>query len=328
MMRISRCQCAQPTCIASISIILLAFTVLASPAAQADESIDLDSLTQETREAILEFQQIYSLEAGQVLKRVSPPYPPGRVEVYRRKMERQAKLIPEGPDYFIFRFGGEGKTTFPLRGRLRYSQLGWVGDEGRPVGSLIESFTDISPRNMIGDAELIGTKVAGDWIVRSGSSDEERLTQFAEILRHQCGLPIRFEQAEVKRPVIVVRGEYRYRPLAGNRSDTDEYGDRYDVIALFEHDPSEVKQTITAREFDRFCRFLGDRINRPVINEVDEEPEHMLCLAYHPADLRRAKAHGKVDGVALLAHLHSQTGLRFEIELRSMPVLIVQRTEH
>ena len=241
-MRISRCQFARPACIASISIILLAFTVLASTAAQAGESIDLDSLPQETREAILEFQQIYSLEAGQVLKRVSPPYPPGRVEVYRRKMERQAKLIPEGPDYFIFRFGGEGKATFPLRGRLRYSQLGWVGDEGKPVGSLIESFTDISPRNMIGDAELIGTKVAGDWIVRSGAGDEELLTQFAEILRHQCGLPIRFEQAEVKRPVIVVRGEYRYQPLAGNRSHTDEYGDRYDVIALFEHDPSEVKQ--------------------------------------------------------------------------------------
>ena len=142
-------------------------------AAQAGtKSIDLDSLPQETHEAILEFQQIYSLEAGQVLKRVSPPYPPGRVEVYRRKMERQAKILPEGPDYFIFRLSGDGKVTLPLHERLRYSQLGWVGDEGKPVGSLIESFTDISPRNMIGDAELIGTKVAGDWIVRSGATDE------------------------------------------------------------------------------------------------------------------------------------------------------------
>ena len=108
-MRIPRCQFARPACITSISIILLAFTVLASTATQAGESIDLDSLPQETREAILEFQQIYSLEAGQVLKRVSPPYPPGRVEVYRRKMKRQAKLLPEGPDYFIFRLSGDGK---------------------------------------------------------------------------------------------------------------------------------------------------------------------------------------------------------------------------
>ena len=205
-MRIPTCQFARPACIASISITLLAFTVLASPAAQAGESIDLDSLPQETREAILKFQQIYRLEAGQVVKRISPPYPTGRLEVYRRKMERQAKLIPEGPDYFIFRHSGHGRTTFPLRGRLRYSQLGWVGDEGKPVGSLIESFTDISPRDMIGDAELVATKVAGDWIVRSGTGTKDLLMQFAEILRQQCDLPIRFEQAEVKRPVIVVRG--------------------------------------------------------------------------------------------------------------------------
>ena len=74
-MRIPTCQFARPACIASIFITLLAFTVLASPAAQADESIDLDSLPQETREAILKFQQIYRLEAGQVVKRIPPPLP-------------------------------------------------------------------------------------------------------------------------------------------------------------------------------------------------------------------------------------------------------------
>ena len=133
-------------------------------------------------------------------------------------MERQAKSLPEGPDYFIFRFGGRGKATFPLRGRLRYSQLGWVGDEGKPVGSLIESFTDISPRNMIGDAELIGTKVAGDWIVRSGASDEERLTQFAEILRHHADCP--FGSSKPGARNLSRSREHRYQPLAGNRSTT------------------------------------------------------------------------------------------------------------
>jgi hypothetical protein len=242
-------------------------------------------------------------------------------------MERQAKLIPEGPDYFIFRHSGHGRTTFPLQGRLPYSQLGWVGDEGKPVGAPIESFTDISPRDMIGDAELVATKVAGDWIVRSGTGAKDLLMQFAEILRQQCDLPIRFEQAEVKRPVIVVRGQYRYQPIAKNRTHTDEWGDHFDRIDLFEHDHGEVTQSISCRSFDKFCRFVGDRINRPVINEAGREPDNFLSVGYRPADLRRAKAHGKIDEVSLLAHLHKQTGLRFENELRSMRVLIVRRTE-
>ncbi len=214
----------------------------------ADEAEEQGSPPDEDSRRLLdEFRTTYALPDDAVVKRVAPPFTAGRMEYYRVYEARQAKILPEGPDtmWFYWRHA----TAKPRRlgeGNLNRGGMGWIGDDGNPVAALITKLTGgyyhhhhgkggVQSYELLGDQELRGTRITGDWVVRAGASSEEIVEGLETVLREQCSLPIRLSLKEADRKVLVAKGKYSYSPLPGNGNQLDEYGD-YHRVDIFDKD--------------------------------------------------------------------------------------------
>ena len=257
----------------------------ASPSSAPNDASDL---------LLEEFQQTYALPDGKVVKRVPPPYVPGRLAFYRVHDAEQARIIPEGPEFMLFKWDRRTPdplpTDWPREGRLSEAEMGWVGGKGQEVAYLVESITGIHPYEIQGDHQLLQTGVSGDWVFRDGVAPKKLLQGLQDALRTECKLPIRFRLVRKDCQVIVATGQYTFQPLPGNADYTDEAFVPWDRIDVYEKDRSALVEEgggTLDDVFDIIARF----INRPVVNEVSRLPQNAVCWhwsarRYHEAQQR------------------------------------------
>jgi len=321
--------------------------VAKQPDAAPEASDDADS-----KRLLEEFQRAYALPDGQVVRRVARPFTPGRLEFYRVHHARQAKSIPEGPEYMWFKWDRIKPKHPPINwaslheGRLSTGGMGWVGGEGVSVAGLVNTFTKIRSYEMLGDRKLKFTFIPGDWVVRDGVPAEKMLQGLGAVLREECNVPVRLRLAEADRPVIVVAGTYTYRPMPGRRTVTEDHKfgyegsdlQDYDQLEIFQHDRDGLTQ-VRSGNFDELLSFLTDRIHRPVIDGGVKLPatmtspkpsqrEHLLeWRSREWWKIRDAIADGTLDTAAILKHLSDQTGLTFSEGTRRGRVVLIERAE-
>ena len=276
-----------------------------------------------------EFQRTYALPDNKVVKRVPPPYVPGRLAFYRVHDAEQARIIPEGPEFMLFRWDQRTPNPLPAdwprEGRLSEAEIGWVGGKGQEVAYLVESFTGIHPYEMQGDPQLMQTGVSGDWVIRDGVAPKKLLQGLQAALRTECRLPIRFRLVQKDCQVIVATGQYAFQPLPGNADYTDEAFLPWDRIDVYEKDRSTIVEEgggTLDDVFDIVARF----INRPVVNEVSRLPQNSVCWHWSARRYHEAQR-GDVDEPAILKHVSEQTGLTFTEKTRPVRVLLVERAE-
>ena len=288
-----------------------------------------------SKQLLAEFRRIYALPDDKVVKRVPPPFSPGRLEFYRVHDAEQAKSIPKGPEYMWFRC--DVKSALPdatREGRLFRAGMGWVGGQGVPIADLVEGFTarayapstGIHSYEMEGDRKLMWMRVQGDWVIRDDVPAEKMLQGFEAVLREECQVPIRFRLLREDRRVIVAEGRYAFRPLPGHAGLADESGVSWDRLDVFEKDGDKMTSDWGSSLDDVFS-IVGSFINRPVINEVSGRPENPVCCGYNVRRYNACRTSGGADEAAILKHLSEQTGLTFAEKTRRVRILLVERAE-
>ncbi|MFZ2148619.1 MAG: M56 family metallopeptidase [Sedimentisphaerales bacterium] len=253
------------------------------------------------------FDKVYHLEEEQVLKRIAPPFIPERKDYYFEQVPDQARAIPEGPRMMTFSWDGK---LDPEGGGF-----GGVRDLTEPLDLFgLQSYEYEGPE------ELLSLKLPGDWIVRTGTTIEERIKALEELLAEEIGCHLSFEKRIVERQVIVASGQFKFHPLSGTYNDSQLhlYSDKLD--------PDESSGGGTADSVAELLTEIGDNVGMPVIDETESYEEIRIPFGSHGScsleriknDVEKAR---KLD--MLLVNLTKQTELQFTVERRPVEVWFV-----
>jgi uncharacterized protein (TIGR03435 family) len=268
----------------------------------------------------------YGLEPGQDLRRVAPPFPPIRMEYYRTGHPLQSEAIKEGPSAMVFRWSDGKLNNWGMT-------FGDSADPGYNLTGVLDALLDIKSQQIDGPRDVLETRLAGDWVIREGASQESALNQLQEILQNEFKLPVKLEFREVDREVYVARGEYNLTPLPGQEGKgklilTDETIET-DEIQIFGTQlvPNSGAGGGTG-EFEEFLGWLGRWIGTPIVSEVDLKPTNQVSWHLHERSPSTEQSRGEDhDPKLVLGNITLQTGLTFTLEKRPVRILFVQREE-
>lgn len=272
---------------------------------------------QATSSPLAEFDQVYVLAEGQVLKRIAPPFVPDRLEYFRRTNPSQAKTIPDGPQ--VMRLGWSDQLH-PLS--MGYGNgLSQLGETLRGLG--LQRYEYDGPK------ELLDLAVPGDWIIRDGSTIQDRLAALEGILRDELKQPVRFERRIVERDTIVIRGDWQFHPSPdvqpGDSKYVNLYADEADAT-----DATKGSSGFGTSALPELFAIVGSYLNLPVADERSSPDTRQAVWRVH----RSALLLDMPDGPARLAkadlilkHLAEQTSLQFTREPRKVAVWFVSRAD-
>jgi Protein of unknown function (DUF3738) len=260
--------------------------------------------------ALKEFLEAYRLEPGQILKRLSLPRPEGVRIWWKQKYPNQVNY----PDQF-------GAMVFRWREPDQLDNWGGVvGGNGLVLRSLLSSLDrDIYSVEIEGDRKLLETVVTGDWIYRDGVDDERMVSSLESILQRTLRLRIAMTFRQVERDVVVARGQYRSSPVTGRPKNNVE------IYA---------KQIVKngggagggTGKFSMFLKWVGQWIERPVVNEVETPPKEELSWFYNSrSPFNEQMKREDHDEALVFQHLQEQTGLTFTRERRTIRILFIER---
>jgi beta-lactamase regulating signal transducer with metallopeptidase domain len=296
----------------------------------------------------------YGLDKDQNLRRIPPPFAPRRKEWYGVRFPTEEKRYPAGPKAIFLRWANNQLSV-----RSHFPDAGDPQDYDYRLGGLFDSLMGIKHQMVDGPPELLNQRISGDWVVRTGASDEQILKELAAILHNELSLSVRIEFREVQRLVYVVDGNYEHKPVLGGRDKETWIRDgktvTADAIEIFGNPPDlhPTKGFINGvGKFNEFLEYLGEWIDTPIISDVKAPPHDELVWSFYSrpfsteelededhykkfgsfeskSDTRRKKEMDERDQYAklVLANITAQTGLRFREEMRAVKTLFVSRTK-
>ncbi|MES1213040.1 MAG: hypothetical protein ABUL64_00500, partial [Singulisphaera sp.] len=195
---------------------------------------------------------------------------------------------------------------------------------GQSLAMLIDSVTGIKDQMIEGPKELLRKEITGDWIVRVGTKDFQRVKQLDKILREELQLPLHLQLLEVERPVFVLSGEYRYQPL-----DKQFFETKWRKVDIFgkARNPNSGAGGGSG-DFSDMLQWVGRWINTPVISDLASPPDDSFTWQLHlrHPDTKQTQAEDH-DPQMVMANFAAQTGLKFAQETRPVRILFVKRDE-
>jgi hypothetical protein len=285
---------------------------------------------------------VYRLTEGQALVLIPPLSAQPRLEWERtqgeiRRLEDEQvreRLARSGNDNR--RQGKNGRDPSPGGQSPPHYQC-FVWDAGidlhksRPVfigpvslKEALERIVELSAFDYEIARDLTDVNIPGDWVVRKGSSKEQRLAAFEKIVRESTGRAIVFRESRVERDVIVARGTFRFQPPAGtyNRAWIHVYADRLDP---------DTRGGGGSGSLARFVRRLGEvTLNRQVIDETEGDRDGEVHYGWHESGYIRKITDEKERAAKLqmvLDNVSRQTGLTFTIERRTVATWHIVETQ-
>ncbi len=245
------------------------------------------------------FYSIYSLEDGEVLKRIAPPF------------------IPERRGYFLFIQPGRYSPNTPHHvARLYFNWDGKLSIRGSSVGgaiprlnSILESVIGLGNSEYDIPPEILGADMSGDWIVRKDTPQEELLQALKQIVKDETAREIEFVKKKVETEVIIARGKYDFKPLP-NVKEENYVLICTDKMHAYIEGPGGGSGTVS-----KFLRWVGNRVQMPVIDETESEDIKIYWRNHDSSDLRRLRHNDELYNEKLkmlLNNLSRQTGLTFE----------------
>ena len=278
----------------------------------ANEPADSDSPRPDFREVYkAEFDKVYRLQKGQVLKRIAPPFIPEREVYYLVEHEHQARHIRTPPDYVTFHFTEENG--------LRNWGLGF-GNGTRTLASVLENTLGMKSYQYEGPKALLSLDLTGDWVVRPDASEAEKLVALGRIASEAHDRLLRFESRDVERDVIVATGRFNFSPLDGAADKSS--------VHLFVGQPNpDGGGGGGSGDFTKFLETLGTRVGVTVIDQTQVPPPTERISWRHEASayLTRETPGPAKDAklTELLGTVSKQTGVEFERARRKVPVWVV-----
>ena len=263
--------------------------------------------TAESIESLPAFADLYNLKPSEVLRRVAPPYIPGRKE-YFDNYNASHNLKSNPPT----------SAQFLMNDKLTLGLQTFGIDENQELETVLHNMLGLKRYEFEGSQSVLRTKVAGDWIVRSDATPQQRVQALGSILQTQMGMNIMIEKRNVEREVIVATGQFALTPLP----DPPEAKD-YPNSAIYIYTDNLRTQKWMGNSggstVDQFLNFLGDEINTQIINQ--SEPAGNKYLRYLTYDIPSSGNTADLD--RLLANIAKQTSLQFKRERRRLDIWIV-----
>ncbi|MEX2316449.1 MAG: hypothetical protein WD669_04805 [Pirellulales bacterium] len=271
-------------------------------------------------------QPAYRLAAGERFKHAPPPFSTTRQEywVTRSAMPGRAP-DPTRPGFMTFQ---------RVNGELDWKSASF----GTPtIGRLLDRVFNIKSHRIEGGESLLATELSGDWVLtwdpngsitgdpqKTYAVTAEDIEAFERIVQDELIEIVDFELREVKRPVYVVKGTYKYTQVP----DPDGK-----MRALRSDSPDEIKLLAGSRQksgsFGNFANMLeriGEFLNMPFVDETTTKTTkrqiQVSIFGPPPAD---AKPLDQATIDAALAGLTTQTGYTFSKEERPVKMLFIKR---
>lgn len=169
--------------IRKLKIVILGFA-LVLPGAQ----------TRPTEEWRPEFDKVYALADGEILKRVPPPFIDERFEFLGSRAEGRD---PSGLAAMVIEWR---KDPFLRSGH------GNAAGEGLPLSRILEFVLELKPYEIDAPREMLDREFPGDWVVRPGADAQRLLDSLARIMGDDAGVQYQFSARKEKCEVVVVRG--------------------------------------------------------------------------------------------------------------------------
>jgi RNA polymerase sigma factor (sigma-70 family) len=263
-----------------------------------------------------EFEEVYRLKDGEVVKRIAPPFPACREE-YARAEKYLDEDSPFGADDLRMMLRWDGKRAG--NAILTFSAKGPIPPSWFTVGDLVH-FSAGSSVAVEGDPALLKAYVTGDFVVRDGAPAEKLVPGLESILRDECELPVKVRLAEVEREVVVARGKFESRPRDGRQKN--------EIDVFSRHPIPGTRAGGGSGDLARFLLGVEAFTRRRIVSEVDQPPTGTLSWYFH----RRAPATAEeqaadTDAEAVFKTVAAQTGLTFTTTKKKVPVIFVERVK-
>ncbi len=271
-------------------------------------------------------KEAYRLEEGQHVRHVPLPFSELRTTYYRVGHPHQAEAIPNPPTHMLFHWADGKLTNWGM-------SFGGPPVTGQSLESIITSVTNFASQEIENSSDLVDKRIAGDWVIRLGADLEKRLPQLEAILRKELSLPIRLEIKTVEREVYVASGTYKLTPLEGQKAQgelhlTDKTitTDKVHIFGkAFVHNSGAGGGT---GDFEEFLKALGNWIDVPIVNEVEQAPSREISYSFHQrspfTEQMRKEDH---DAETVLNNINKQTNLKFTRQTRPVKILFVTREQ-
>ena len=173
----------------------------------------------------------------------------------------------------------------------------------------------------IGD-ELDGLAFIGDWTVRADALRDQIIAGLQEILSQVTHVPLTIEKRTALRPVIVVTGNYVFRPLspAGKADDIQLFVDR-----LNPKSPTADSDG----DFHTFLRWIERLTRHRVFDETASRPEKVSYATHRdvwgPTSNEVVPLANATDRLSrLLNNVANQTSLHFEQTERYVEIYFIR----
>jgi RNA polymerase sigma factor (sigma-70 family) len=241
------------------------------------------------------FNSAYSLGAGEVLKRLPPPAIPERQRLFDQLDPRRQSFDPRAGYLFVWRDG----TMESLRGPLGPHTLGLLLSYGLEIPSYSVELPDA----------IRAMRLSGDWVVRHGAGDAERLAALSKIVERDWGRRIRFEKRALEREVLVATGKLK----AGEANAKEPLIDLFTTARPA--DDAKVQGDVA-----HLLRTVGELVGLMI---VDESPRADVKVAWRFGKGVRPNTELSAEHATLLLdHLSDQIGLDFKREIRPVEVWV------
>lgn len=234
------------------------------------------------------FNQVYGLGAGQQVKYVPPPFVAARNLFWMAEQRRQGAARPED-----------------LRGNESLT-VEWDGPSPHwrsvtlltTLGAALQNAAGIRRADL--DASVPASMpLEGDWVVRKGATADQVAQGIAAVLSQKLQRTVRLERRSAEHDTIVVRGTYRFTPLAGKP-------DNGVVELIGDPPPRNLASQIQNITLGELLAGLAQISGLSIIDETGES-SRKVTIADHPS-------YGNPE--AVLRNVAAQTSLRLDHEAR------------
>ena len=265
-----------------------------------------------------DFDRVYALKAGEVVKRVPPPYPASRADFWKDYYKGSPHARDTDKWFTVFRYADGKVQGGPV-------QMPVKPEEGVALSVLL-GMCDFPAQTVEGDDDLLAAKVTGDFVLRAGADPAKVAAALGKLLQ-DIGVPATLTVRDEEREVIVLKGKWASKPLDGKPKDHVELYSRTLIERPGGGHAGGGSGTLAA-----FVGHLQNFVNQRVVNEVEAAPKGEVSwrlnvrspMVKNPATGEDTYAEDTAAGPVLL-NVCAQTGLTFVVEKRKVPVLTVRR---
>ena len=245
------------------------------------------------------FNAAYAPGADESLRRIPRPFSAERKQ-YMAEVNRGGGITMPDSGIFVFRSD---------RGQVSWNR--WTAQEGT-VGNVLRFVCQVPSYRLVLDEFDRMRRIDGDWVIRSGASEDDLVQSAFTIVRREMNWPVIVQKKKVEREVFVARGTWKLtspRPTPGEPPLLRIYLDKPGKID--NHAAGDVHELFTT---------LGEIMETEVVNETQGTEKQSVFWCNNASGGVAAEFRAK-----LLAHITEQTGLTFTLERRKMDTWVTQQ---